>query len=144
MATVVLAHLKTQATDDAPTKRQRWELWLTRRLYEQGYEREQVLAVFSFIDWMMRLPAELEAEYWQEVQVLEQERRMPYVTSVERRGIQQGIYASIIEVLQARFGSLLESIKTQLQQISDPELLKQLLRLAATISALDELVLPHE
>jgi hypothetical protein len=56
-ATVVLAHLKTQETDDNPTERQRWKLLLTRRLYEQGYDRDGILAVFGFIDWLLAKPA---------------------------------------------------------------------------------------
>ncbi|GAB4218407.1 MAG: hypothetical protein OHK0012_27310 [Synechococcales cyanobacterium] len=143
-ATVVLAHLKTQETDDNPPERQRWKLRLTRRLYEQGYDRGGILAVFGFIDWLMALPPELESEYWQQIQTLEQERRMPYVTTVERRGIEQGIHASIVEVLQARFGTLPKSLQNRLYQISDPAVLKQLVRQAATISVVDEFTLPDE
>ena len=58
-ATVVMAHLKAQATRKKPEERYRWKLRLVRRLYEQGYDKDDVLQLFSFIDWVMDLPAEL-------------------------------------------------------------------------------------
>jgi hypothetical protein len=38
---------------------------------------------------MLRLPKELEERIWNEMQVYEEERKMPYVTSVERIGIRK-------------------------------------------------------
>ncbi len=38
----------------------------------------------------MRLPSELENRLWQELTTLECNKRMPYVTSVERIGYQRG------------------------------------------------------
>ena len=38
----------------------------------------------------MSLPENLEQEFWREVRQLEEETKMPYITSVERRGIEQG------------------------------------------------------
>lgn len=66
-ATVVMAHLKAIETRDNRTQRKEWKLALTRRLYEQGYEREDVINLFQFIDWIMSLPQELDPEFWQEV-----------------------------------------------------------------------------
>jgi flagellar biosynthesis/type III secretory pathway protein FliH len=42
------------------------------------------------IDWMMRLPDALEQALWNEIQAIEGERKMAYVTSVERLAIQRG------------------------------------------------------
>ncbi len=90
-ATVVMAHLKAIETRDNRSERKQWKLALVRRLYEQGFEREDVLNLFQFIDWMMSLPLELEREFWQEFSNFEESRRMRYITSVERIGIQKGI-----------------------------------------------------
>jgi predicted transposase YdaD len=49
-----------------------------------------VLNLFNFIDWILGLPKALEIEFWQELQAYEQERKVPYITSVERIGYDRG------------------------------------------------------
>ncbi len=80
-ATVVMAHLKAQQTRDDRSRRLEWKLAITRRLYEKGYGRSDVINLFGFIDWVMSLPASLEQEFRQEIQQFEAERRMPYITT---------------------------------------------------------------
>lgn len=50
--------------------------------------------LYRFIDWLMRLPEDLEQTCFQEIRAFEEEQRMPYITIAERigeeRGIQQG------------------------------------------------------
>ncbi len=80
-ATVVLAHL-------------------TRRLYDLGYTRTDIINLFYFIDWLLRLPDKLEQQFWQEMEQWEEVRRMRYVTSVERIGIQKGLEQGLEQGLQ--------------------------------------------
>ena len=82
-AIVVMAHLKAHQTRNNRQERLQWKLSLTRRLYQQGYQRQDILNLFSFIDWLMSLPKNLEQEFWREIRQLEEETRMPYITSVE-------------------------------------------------------------
>ena len=42
-ATIVMAHLKAQETRHDSVERQTWKLWLTRRLYRLGYDRQRVI-----------------------------------------------------------------------------------------------------
>ncbi|MBE8969664.1 hypothetical protein IQ277_26635 [Nostocales cyanobacterium LEGE 12452] len=63
-ATVVMAHLKAKETRQDDQSRKRWKLDLTKRLYEKGYQREDIINLFRFIDWVMRLPEELENSFW--------------------------------------------------------------------------------
>ena len=90
-ATVVMAHLQAQATRKQLGERKTWKFNLIRRLYEKGYDREDILNLFLFIDWVMRLSAELEQAFWQELQQYEEAQRMPYISSVERMGITKGL-----------------------------------------------------
>ena len=60
---VVMAHLRTKATHRNPESRLQWKLSLTRRLFERGYNRQDILGLFRFIDWVMVLPNELEHEF---------------------------------------------------------------------------------
>jgi hypothetical protein len=141
-ATVVMAHLKAQETRYDESDRKSWKLYLTRRLYEKGYQREDILNLFRVIDWMIQLPQELEQEFWQAIEQYETEKRMPYITSVERMGIAQGTIKgrreAIIEVLETRFGTVPQTIFTQLEQMTDIDTLKTLLRQAIAVQDLDE------
>ena len=94
-ATVVMAHLKTQATRGRPRRRYRWKLHLIRRLYDQGYERKDIVELFRFIDWVMALPQELEQRLDQDIETFESERKMKYVSGIERRAMQRGLEQGI-------------------------------------------------
>ena len=83
-AIAVMAHLKTKETRHDAVARKEWKFRLTRRLYEQGYERQDILSLFRFLDWMMELPEGLKQAFWAELEQYEQERQMPYVTSIEQ------------------------------------------------------------
>jgi hypothetical protein len=47
-AVVVMAHLKAQETRRDGQQRKLWKFILTKRLYEQGYERQDVLNLYRF------------------------------------------------------------------------------------------------
>jgi hypothetical protein len=89
-AIAVMAHLKTKETRNNAEVRKEWKFRLTRRLYEQGYERQDILNLFRFLDWMMELPEGLKQAFRVELEQYEQERQMPYVTSIEQMAIEQG------------------------------------------------------
>ncbi|MGI8914636.1 MAG: Rpn family recombination-promoting nuclease/putative transposase [Chloroflexota bacterium] len=89
-ALVVRAYLTAQATAGDVEARGRAKLELIRGLYERGYERQQILELFRLIDWLVALPPEQDVLVWREITRIEEERRMPYITSVERIGLQRG------------------------------------------------------
>ncbi len=89
-AIAVMAHLKTKETRNDAIARKEWKFRLTRRLYEQGYERQDILNLFRFLDWMMDLPEGLKQAFRAELEQFEQEKQMPYVTSIEQMGIEKG------------------------------------------------------
>lgn len=142
-ATVVMAHLKAQETRADRSRRLEWKLAITRRLYEQGYSREDVINLFGFIDWIMSLPEELEQEFWQEVIQYEEERRMPYITSVERIGIQKGIRQGLLKGielgLRLKFGSEGLGILPEISSLQDVNLLEAIVSRLETVSTVDEL-----
>ncbi|MBI4861547.1 MAG: hypothetical protein HY815_14990, partial [Candidatus Riflebacteria bacterium] len=59
-------------------------------LYDRGLSAKQVRQLFRLIDWMLQLPEELEQEFRVELDRFEEERKMPYVTSVERLARKEG------------------------------------------------------
>jgi hypothetical protein len=89
-AIVVMAHLKTKETRNDAVARKEWKFRLTRLLYERGYERQDILNLFRFIDWILELPEDLKRSFRDELEEYERKNQMPYVTSIERMGIEQG------------------------------------------------------
>ncbi|HUG93147.1 MAG TPA: hypothetical protein VML55_20060 [Planctomycetaceae bacterium] len=90
-AVVVAAHLKTLETRHDSEARMSWKTLLVRSLYERGYDRQDVVQLFRFIDWLMDLPPELEQQFQTEIAEFEQETAMPYLSTMERWGIERGL-----------------------------------------------------
>jgi predicted transposase YdaD len=78
----------------------------------------------------MSLPKNLEQEFWREIRQLEEETRMPYITSVERLGIEQGIEQGmqrgeatlVLRLLNRRLGQVTTSVEKQVRQLSVEQL----------------------
>jgi hypothetical protein len=83
-AVVVMAHLKTKETHKHPEVRKSWRYHLTTMLYDQGYSEQDILEMHNFLDWLMRLPKELEKQFQMELKAFEEARQMKYVTTIER------------------------------------------------------------
>ncbi len=148
-ATVVMAHLKAQETQHNPEERKVVKFYLARRLYERGYDREHIIKLFRFIDWVMKLPKTLEEAFWQDLHEYEEARQMPYVTSVERIGIEKGreegreegrqeeAQKNLLKLLQHRFGPLHAEVQARLQQLT-VEQIDRLFDIALTVNSMAE------
>jgi hypothetical protein len=101
-AVVVMAHLKAQETRNDGQQRKLWKFTLIRRLYEQGYERQDILNLYRFIDWLLELPEGLELAFQREIEQFEQERQMTYISSIEQNAARKEVEAFLV----ARFGEL--------------------------------------
>ncbi len=89
-ALVILAQLMAHRTVQDNLARKASKFQLIRLLYMRGYEKQEVLELFRFIDWMLQLPKELELQLAYEIEQLE-EQTMPYITSIERYATENGI-----------------------------------------------------
>ena len=152
-AFVVMAHLKTKATTGNVKERFRGKLTLMKLLYEGGYTKNKVLELFRFLDWMMVLPEEVEDSFRERLNLYEEEKKMPYVTSVERLSKQEGIqegtlkvaYENLITVIETRFATTIlqsrnrfDQLRAKLKSIKDVAFLKRLLKKALTASSWEE------
>ena len=107
-ALVTLAHLLTQATRQDMNARFAAKWKLVQLLYQRGWGKQQVIDLFSVLDWMMRLPEQLKRSLWHNIEVLEEQGKMRYVTSVEQlynekwmqQGLQQGMQQGMQQGLQ--------------------------------------------
>jgi hypothetical protein len=137
-AVVVMAHLETQRTRGDNQSRFAAKRQLVRSLYEYGYTADQVRGIFRFIDWLMRLPEGLEQNLRRELVEYEAEKSMPYITSIERlaiqdgveRGLQQGLEQGLQQGLeQGLEQGLQQGLEQGLQQGLQEGTKRQLLRL---------------
>ncbi len=97
-AIFVMAQIQASRHPDKAT-RLRPLIDLIRRLYSYGYSQPQIGQLLRLVEWVVRLPPELETDYLEAAQQLEQEYEMSYVTIAERvytqKGIEQGIEKGI-------------------------------------------------
>ena len=125
-ATVVMAHLAAMNTLRDRNERKVQKLALVQRLYERVLEEQDVVNLLAFVDWMLTLPPNLEAEFKREVQQLEAGRRMKYVTSFERSGIeigkQQEALSMVTRLLNRRLGNIDDALLERVRSLSVEQL----------------------
>lgn len=128
--------LATQRTVGDPARRlgERWEL--PRRLYERGYGKQDILELYRLLDWLMA-PEEQTVDFHRQLHQFEEERAMPYITTIERMGLQQGrqegLLQSVLDALEARFGEVPYPLREQLLAVADTAELKRLHREAVLV-----------
>jgi len=139
------------------------KLAMARALYARGYDRERVLKVFRFLDYVLTLPDSLACRFDREVEDIEEVLNMPYVTSIERRarqeglqqgiqeglqqgmqqgqqeGILQGVRDLLRQALEVRFGAPPDSVLSKIEQCRDAAALRALHQQALTVSSIGEL-----
>jgi hypothetical protein len=136
-----------------PRRRFDRKLALTRELYRKGFDRERIVRLFRFLDFIMRLPEPLEIQYRHELDTIEGVLKMPYVTSVERlarregraegrtagltEGQLRGLREAVIDALEARFGDIPYATREAIGHVSSDAELKKLHRLAVTVKSLE-------
>jgi hypothetical protein len=134
-ALVVMAHLEAQEAKDGPT-RKRWKMRLVRLLYQRdqrGDSREDILELFRVLDRLLQLPEGLEQEFKRELIAFEEQSNMPYITSIERlgrqEGRQEGQSTMLLSLLAVKFGPLSEAERRRVLDADAPTLLEWSTRL---------------
>ena len=61
-----------------------------------------------------------------------------FITFGQQEGRQEKSREAIIDILETRFSYVSPEIKSRLDQIEDPDLLRQLLKSAVTVNSCDE------
>jgi len=147
-ALVVATHLAVLETRaDQPARVQR-ALRLCRLMTTHGFTGDQVYGLFKILEAMMAMTDELYGDFEAGVALLEEELDVTLITRSELKGIkkgreegrQEGRRRSIMDVAEARFGSLLPELEAALEGVSGLDALTRLTRLAATAAGLEELL----
>jgi hypothetical protein len=114
-AIIVMAHLAAQETRNLPSDRFVSRLTITRRLYEIGYQKEEIVDLYRFINWIMWLPEEMERKFETELQRYEESANMEYISSIERRAIARGMQKGIEQGQEMMRKPLLDNLKLALE-----------------------------
>ena len=132
---------------------------LVKGLYGRGWAAEEARQLFRLIDWMMDLPPEQAEGFREEISQWEAERGMPYLSSIERWGLEKGlekgleqglkkgleegrleeIQHSIATSLQVKFGAPGKRLASKLRKISDLEQLRSLFQAILEAETLAEI-----
>jgi len=149
---IVIVVLASQERERAKRKGDKFNAkrYLIRKLYERGYRGDEIRELFRFIDWVLELSDDEEKIVWEEIKELEEVTGMPYITSVERigmeRGIEEGLQRGlledgremVLEALDERFSEVPSFISNTVNQIEDRDMLKFLHRHAIRCVSLEE------
>ena len=134
-AIVTATHIMTQRTRKNDQERYQAKRLLVRLLYQRKWDKQRVIDLFGVIDWMMRLPEELEQQLWQEIEILEENEKMQYVTSVQRfeiakvrqdgrqEGRQEEASKLFLLILESKFGAVNQQLQDKVRT-ADPELIE--------------------
>ena len=105
----------TNYVSEAVARQERhYELRIGAKRLDLGWLEQDIRNLYRFIDWVMILPRELSAEFWEQFKQFEIERSMSYITTGERigyergkqEGRQEGEQTLILRLLQRRVGEL--------------------------------------
>ncbi len=121
-ALAVAVQLKALETRGDNARRLDFKKQFVRRLLERGYARAKIEALFRFMDEAMRLPEALEDEVRETIHQIEEGKKMPYVTSWERKAKKEAMLFSLTALLSHKFGELSEALQVKLQKLSSEQL----------------------
>jgi hypothetical protein len=107
-------------------------------LEKRGVSAEEVWQLFRFIDWMMDLPKPLDKLFWQEIHQYEEEKRMPFMTTPERLGRQEGLLKGIEACLEVKFGAEGLKLLPEIRELDDHEVFDAVLQAIRRAVTLDE------
>ena len=99
-AIIVMTHLKEIETKKDDDQRLFWKITLVKQLYDKGYSKNDILLLYKFIDWLVTLPKELNNKFHKEIVKYEEVKKMPYITTAERIGIEKGMLEGIQQGIQ--------------------------------------------
>ena len=88
--------------------------------------RELVMQLVVFLEWIVALPEDLAPYYNEQLEHLEEDNKMTYISIIERQGIEQGIgqgrASTLYKLLQLKFNEQAREYEQRLFQANDAEL----------------------
>lgn len=139
---VVRIHLKALETQPSSQQRLDWKITLFKALCEENYSETDTTRLLAFLDWILTLPDELAQQFDTFVGQYEEAKKVGYVTTWERKGIQKGILQKsredVADILDTRFQRVPQTLVQTIQSIDDTELLSRLFKEAILVESLEK------
>ena len=153
-----LAKIGENAIEDLYRSKRR----LVRLLYRRGHSKKEIRDLIRFLDWILRLPRELEREIIKETRNLEGRKDMPYLSNIERwslekgekrgqkigekigekkgkqAGERKGLLKAIALGLELRFGPAGLAVLSRVQKIEDVRKISQLVAVLRKAQCLED------
>ena len=150
-AIIVMAHLREMETKQDIDQRLFWKITLVKSLYKKGYSKKDILLLYKFIDWLVSLPEGVSKKFHEEIIKYEEEKKMPYITTAEKigmeKGMQQGIKQGLLEAielgLKLKFRTKGLKLYPQITKIDDIDKLrsiKESIEIAKELKEIQELL----
>jgi hypothetical protein len=144
---MVAAHLTAQRTRGDVEARKVVKLRLLRGLYGRRMDAADAREWAKYIDWLLDLPREENQQVWQEMHAIEEERKMPFVTSFEKIGYERGkeegrleeLYNGIELGLELKFGIDGLALMPEVRQKQDVALLSAIRNAIKSAANLDDI-----
>ena len=75
------------------------KLQITKKLYDSGFNRKEVIELFRFVDWVISLPKEIEVEYMKNLAKLEKEEfEKNFICPAEKIWMEQGAASTAMKI----------------------------------------------
>ena len=93
---------------------------------QKKLSREPVMQLVVFLEWIVALPEDLTPYHNEQLEHLEEDNKMTYISIIERQGIEQGIgqgrASTLYKLLQLKFNEQAREYEQRLFQANDAEL----------------------
>ena len=145
-AMAVRVHLKALETQKSSQQRLNQKKTLFKTLYQENYSEKNTKELLAFLDWVLTLPDELEQQFDDFVGQYEEAKKVGYVTTWERKGIEKGIEKGMLQksheyvndILDTRFQRVPQTLVQTIQSIEDTALLSKLHREAVLVESIEK------
>ena len=117
------------------------KLFLVKKLYGLGYTGEEIRILYTFIDYVLALPDDLEENFMENMREFEDSQETHYITSAERIGIKKGKLEGQQELLDLlltnKFGQVPAAYLTKISDAT-PEQIQELCKKILTAKNINE------
>jgi len=128
-AIIVRAYLKALEIIGNVQEKYSWKKHFLLELYQAGMDRETLWVIYKFIDWMIRLPKDLNKAFVTEMKTIEEAKHMSLITSAEEVGLEKGIdsiHRIIATLIKRKFGALGQQLAERAREVNRLEILEEL------------------
>jgi hypothetical protein len=150
IAAIVVAQLSAIQTRRDPVARKQSKLRLVKALLQRKISKDNVRQLFRLIDWLMTLPADLEELFLADIHQFEEENKVEWLSSIERRGYKkgmdegeekgkrEGLLEGVSFLLDSKFGAAGIRLSKKVRALKDLEELREFARFLKSAESIDE------